>query len=88
MTNKKRRGYNRMNSCKNAWNKKLHIVDPEKFYGCLQQYLKTEGRNYEESILFEDPVTREKIKSFKQMIHIKLIESAATEGIKILDDFR
>lgn len=54
--------------------------------GCLKQYLSTEGKFQKENIIFDK--NNEKIQGFRETIRSIKIESAAMDGVKMLQDLR
>lgn len=72
------------NKCKDSWDADKDALVPEKFMGCLKDYLAGAGGQYSGRINMNDEET--KITSFSQSIKLIYIEDSANEGVELLQD--
>jgi len=75
-------------SCSGAYDSAKDIIEPSKFMDCLTQFLSSRGgRSEAGNIVFSTTGTK-KIIGFRQSIILIYINSAATDGVKVLQDLR
>ena len=73
-------------ACKGSWDDAQQVVVPGQYMSCLKEYLSGQGSAYAANVLYNADETN--LKGFKIGAQAVTVDSAAVEGVQLLEDLR